>query len=139
MKYFDQSEFLDLLSQNKKPKTKYSCEFCQDTGISYYLPQNYHIFYCDSLKTIPEILQESIKHVKLREHIEFDLEQRFSSDEKFNVLVHFIQHKTVKAKEEPKFKIYPKELLDRYPLPKGFTEEKDNYNGLKYIGAFDWD
>ena len=138
MKYFDQSEYMDLLSQNKKPKVKHSCEFCEDTGIAYYLSQNCHLYFSDLPKSVSEILRESISHVKLRERIEFDLEGTFSPNAKFNVLVHFTEHETVKAKEEPKFKIYPKELLERYSLPKGFIEEKDNYNGLKYIGAFDW-
>lgn len=95
-------------------------------------------FFSDTLKNIPEILNEAIPYTNLRERLLFDLEQLFPIDAKFNVLVHFVEHETIKPKEEPKFKIYPQELLKQYPLPKGFIEEKDNYNGLKYVGAFDW-
>jgi len=137
MGYFDQKEYLSFLSNKKKPKENFSCDFCRDINIPYYLPENLQIFYAEKSDKAQAIIEKSITNQKLLESVLWSVKD-FSDSSKFNVLVHLVQHETKKEKEEPKVRIYPKSLMGKYPLPKKFVEEKENYNGLKYLGKYAW-
>lgn len=139
MQHFDQSEYMLQLSNKKKTKEPFSCDFCKNINIPYCLPENIQIYFADKPESAKSILTKAISNKKLLESVLSDIEDKFPADTKLNVVVHIVEHASKKEKEEPKVKIYPKELLGQYKTPKGYVEEKDSYNGLTYIGKFSWD
>ena len=139
MKYFDQKEYLSLLANEKKPKERFSCAFCCDINTPCYLPENIQIFYADKPDRIQTIIEQAIPNQRLANLVIDDVGKRFSRNAKINAVVHLVEHTTRSEKEEPKVKIYPKELMGQYPTPKKYVEEKESYNGLIFIGKFAWE
>lgn len=136
LKYFDQTDFLNELNNKKKTTNKFSCEFAEDIGVPYFIESRATIYYSEELKDWKNIVEQSIKNKTLKDRLLDDMVTK--KDLKANVLVHIAQDDTPNAKSEPKIKIYPKEASKRYPVPKGFTIEKENYNGMKFIGNYGW-
>lgn len=140
LKYFDQSEYLNQLSDfqtrrvKKKPIAKYSCPFCVDIGVSHYNPERITVFHIDEELESKAFLEKAIGNKTLKERLQES--GRINHKSKYNILVHLAQDETPNGKNEPKIKVYPSELLKKHPLPKGFVEEKEQYNGMKFIGKF---
>jgi hypothetical protein len=108
--------------------------FCSDINRTSYDPEKLTIYFTEKVEDI-NLLIKQIKNDSLRNR----LLQYFERNElkNVNVLVHYAQDGTHAAKS--KIQIYPLKLLNRYPLPKGYTAEIESYNGLKYIGSFGWE
>lgn len=145
LEYFNQGDYMKELDEyqsgksKKKPSKKFSCNFCRDINVTYYIPEYTTIYFAEEPVKIEQLASKSISHAELAERVISLVNNNQYPEKIFNVLVHIEQHKTKKANEEPKIKIYPAELLEQYTLPKGYVIEKDSYNGLRYVGNFAWE
>ena len=106
--------------------------FCQDTGIKSYKPECLSVYFGDTLSG----LLAQVENETLRKRLSGYFEHKDPGD--VTVLVHYAQDDSLGAAKEPKIKIYPLSLMDRYPVPKGYTAEIESYNGLKFFASFGW-
>lgn len=136
LKYFDQAAFGNENQDKQKKTNPFSCDFAADTGMPYYTASRTLIYYSEEAQDWKVLVKEAIKNKALKQRL-LDSSLMAKSG-KVNVLVHIAQDKTPNGKSEPKVKIFPKESAKRYPVPKGYNIEKDDYNGMKFIGNFSW-
>ena len=137
MKYFNQAEYLSALEKDSKPSIDLRCQFCKDVGINYYNPDFLHVFYSQEERSIEEIIKKYTPDPNLHNPMISDLHD--NDIYKANGMFCYIDNGCRDPKKDQIFLIYKRSFEGIVKKSKKFVDEKDNYNDLQYIGAFEWD
>ena len=125
-------KFMDYFNKDGK-----ECQFCKDVGIKKYNQKTLCVYY-GKMDNVENIIKNTIPDKNLHDSMIKELETQHIK--KINAMFCYIDNGYRDPKKDETFLIYKKEF-ERYKIKKTnkFIDEKNEYNGLKYIGCFMWD
>jgi hypothetical protein len=124
-------EFMEYFNQNGK-----QCQFCKDVEIKNYNSNALYVYH-GKLDSVEKIIKSTLPDKHLYDSMFSELEDK--NIKEVNALFCYIDNAYRDKKKDQTFLIYKKDFVGFVKKTNKFIDEKDNYNDLMYIGAFEWD